>query len=269
MGVLDAILEAKRRELAELATRTPSGAANARGPSVVAALRRSSQDPLRLITEIKRRSPSAGTLSTALTVAERALVYAQNGASMISVLCDRPFFDGGFEHLAQVRAALDEAGIAVPLLAKEFVLEALQIEEAAASGADAVLLIARIVSSDELGRLVARARALRLEPLVEVVSEAELEAALAAGATVIGVNARDLDTLVMDLARAQRVLAAIPKDRIALHLSGLKGPEDVATVARTRVDGALIGEALMRQDDPSELLRTMVAASFAPKSAAP
>jgi indole-3-glycerol phosphate synthase len=269
MAVLDAILEAKRREIAELAATPARNTGTARGPRVVATLRRSSQDPLRLITEIKRRSPSAGPLSTALTVAERAIAYAQNGAAMISVLCDRPFFDGGFEHLAQVRAALDDAGLAVPLLAKEFVLEARQIDEAAANGADAVLLIARIVSAQDLGRLVARARALRLEPLVEVVTEAEVDVALAADASVIGVNARDLDTLVMDRARAERVLAAIPKDRVALHLSGLKGPEDVATVARTRVDGALIGEALMRQDDPSEMLRAMVAASFAPKTSAP
>ncbi|MBX3203255.1 MAG: indole-3-glycerol-phosphate synthase, partial [Labilithrix sp.] len=218
---------------------------------------------LRLVTEIKRRSPSAGPLSTALSVAERALSYARGGAAMISVLCDARFFDGGFAHLAEAREALDEAGLAVPLLAKEFVLHERQLVEAAASGADAALLIARIVDRARLASLVAHARELGLEPLVEVVTEDELAAALAAGATVIGVNARDLDTLVMDAARAARVLAAVPEDRIAVHLSGLKGPDDVTAVAKTDVDAALMGEALMREDDPARLLEAMRAAARA------
>ncbi|MBX3264390.1 MAG: indole-3-glycerol-phosphate synthase [Labilithrix sp.] len=213
------------------------------------------------MTEIKRRSPSAGALSTALSVAERALSYARAGASMISVLCDARFFDGGFAHLAEARGALDAAGLAVPLLAKEFVLHERQLEEAAAAGADAALLIARIVDRAHLIRLAARARTLGLEPLIEVVTEDEVDAALAAGATVVGVNARDLDTLVMDAARAARVLAAVPDDRIAVHLSGLKGPEDVAAVAKTDVDAALMGEALMREDDPTRLLEAMLAAA--------
>ena len=157
--------------------------------------------------------------------------------------------------------ALEGAGLQVPVLAKEFVLDERQIEEAAARGADAVLLIVRIVDREQLTRLVARARAVGLEPLVEVVTEDELSAALDADAKVIGVNARDLDTLVMDPVRAARVLAAIPADRIAVHLSGLKGPDDVAAVARTTADAALMGEALMRQDDPTALLRAMVQAA--------
>lgn len=180
---------------------------------------------------------------------------------MISVLCDAAFFDGSFEHLAAARRELDDKGRSVPLLAKEFVLDERQIERAAASGADAVLLIARIVPPRRLGELFACAAASGLEPLVEVVTEDELGAALDAGARVIGVNARDLDTLVMDRASAARVLAAIPRGRIALHLSGLRSPEDVAAIAAGAIDGALVGEALMRLDDPRPLLRALVAAA--------
>lgn len=263
-GVLDEILRTKRDEIAAL-KRTPCAPGTRGKPRsatvVPALLRRRPADPLRLVTEIKRRSPSAGALSTILSVGDRALAYARAGASMISVLCDTKYFDGGFAHLVEARHALDAAGHPVPLLAKEFVLDERQLEEAAACGADAALLIARIVEPAHLRRLVDRARAFGLEPLVEVVTEDELSAAIDADAKVIGVNARDLDTLAMDAARAARVLAAIPADRIAVHLSGLKGPDDVAAVARTSVDAALMGEALMRQDDPSPLLRSMLEAA--------
>ena len=265
-NILEAILQTKREEIRALASTPcrPRIAGGPRGASVVAGLvRQGRPDTLRLVTEIKRRSPSAGPLSTALPVADRALAYARGGASMISVLCDARYFDGGFDHVVEARQALDGAGLAVPILAKEFVLDERQLEEAAACGADAVLLIVRIVDHDRLGRLVTRARALGLEPLVEVVTEDELSAALDADAKVIGVNARDLDTLVMDPARAARVLAAIPDDRVAVHLSGLKGPADVAAVAKTDVDAALMGEALMREDDPAPLLQAMLAAARA------
>ncbi|MDF2693504.1 MAG: Indole-3-glycerol phosphate synthase [Labilithrix sp.] len=270
-NVLDKILQAKREEIAALAGVRPSprSSGGPRGASVVSRLVRQRSEPLRLVTEIKRRSPSAGPLSTKLSVAERALAYARGGAAMISVLCDARFFDGGWSHLAEARAALDAAALATPLLAKEFVLDGRQIEEAAASGADAVLLIARIVDHVALAVLVRQARALGLEPLVEVVTEDELSAALDADAKVIGVNARDLDTLEMDAPRAARVLSRIPDDRVAIHLSGLKGPDDVAAVAKTRADAALMGEALMRKDDPGPLLRSMIDASFARDGDAP
>jgi indole-3-glycerol phosphate synthase len=263
-NVLDRILEAKRAEIASLKTAPPRVRGATGGPrsaSVVSSLLRRRNGPLRIVTEIKRRSPSAGPLSTALSVGDRAVVYARGGASMISVLCDASFFDGSWDHVEEARRALDSAGLATPILAKEFVLDDRQLEEAAARGADAVLLIARIVDHARLAVLVDRARALGLEPLVEVVSEDELSAALDADAKVIGVNARDLDTLVMDPVRTARVLAAIPDDRIAVHLSGLKGPDDVAAVARTRADGALMGEALMRLDDPAPLLESMIDAA--------
>jgi indole-3-glycerol phosphate synthase len=260
------IVASKRREIEALRS-AGSVVAKRRDPiDVAAALRRTGA--LKLIAEVKLRSPSAGPLSRVLSPEQRAIRYAQAGASMVSVLCDEPFFDGSWEHLQAARTALDGLPVApaarragVPLLAKDFILDERQIEEAALRGADAVLLIARIVPRDHLSRLVRAARDHRLEPLVEVVDEHELASGLEAGARVIGVNARDLDTLAMDAGRAARVVAAIPQGVVAVHFSGLRGPDDVRQVAGTRADAALVGEALMRADDPRPLLEAMVAAA--------
>lgn len=259
-GVLGRILASKREELAS--TPMPSGPRTREPRDVVETLRRPDGAPLRLIAEIKRRSPSAGPLSTALSPGERAIAYARAGAAMVSVLCDGPFFDGAWSHVAEVRDALADAGLAARVLAKEFVIDPnKQPSLARAWGADALLAIVRIVDAAVLGEIVEACRAEAVEPVVEVASERELETALGAGARVVGVNARDLDTLAMDAARAARVLGAIPKGVVAVHLSGLKSPSDVRAVATTRADAALVGEALMRQDDPSELLAAMVSAA--------
>lgn len=262
-GMLDRILIPKRAEIARMLAAMPRPPERRPRPGLLDALRRPPGAKLRLLAEIKRRSPSAGDLSTALSPAERALVYARSGATMISVLTDGPFFGGSFEDLAACREALDAAlGEARPfLLCKEFILHPVQLDRALGAGADAALLIVRCLQRGELPGLVREAEARGLTPLVEVTTEDELSQAGAAGARVIGVNARDLNTLKMDAERAARVLAAIEPDVIAVHLSGLRGPEDVAAVARGRADAALIGEALMRRDDPGELLAAMVAAA--------
>jgi indole-3-glycerol phosphate synthase len=260
VSLLADILATKRREVQALRSRARLG--SARTPiDPVRALRRGRGESLRLIAEVKLRSPSAGPLSRALLPDERALAYAEEGAAMVSVLCDAPYFDGSWEHLAAARKRLDEARRATPLLAKDFVLDERQIVEARDRGADAVLLIARIVGALELSELARVARAEGLEPLVEVVDEHELQAALAAEARIIGVNARDLDTLAMDGARALRVCSAVPPNIVAVHLSGLRSSEDVAQVARGRADAALVGEALMRDDDPRPRLSAMVEAA--------
>ncbi len=260
MSLLDDILASKRREIASRrGARIPAPARTCL--DVHTALSRPAGAPLRLIAEVKRKSPSAGPLSRVLDAPSRARVYAESGATMISVLCDGPFFDGSFDDLAQARARLDAGDLSVPLLAKEFVLDELQLELARASGADAVLLIARIVAPPDLARLARRCRALGLEALVEVTDEAELACALEAGGRVIGVNARDLDTLEIDKGRAARVLAAIPDGVVAVHLSGLGNAEAIRAVAAGPADAALVGEALMRQDAPGPLLAEMVAAT--------
>jgi indole-3-glycerol phosphate synthase len=258
------ILDSKRREV-EALRRRPRRRVDREPTDVVGALRRGPGQRLRLIAEIKLRSPSAGPLSRALAPSERALVYAGAGATMISVLCDGPYFDGSWEHLTQVRASLDGCldvhGRAVPILAKEFVIDERQVAEARDRGADAVLLIVRTLDVTGLGTLVRAARAERVEPVVEVMTESELEMALGAGAGIVAVNARDLDTLEMDPARAARVLARIPPDRVAVHFSGVREPADVARIAAGRAEAALLGEALMRDDDPGPRLRSLVAAS--------
>ncbi len=258
MSLLESILATKRKEIDSLVsfprgTRTPL--------AVLPVLRRGRLDPLRLIAEVKFRSPSAGALSRALDAAGRALAYQRAGAAMVSVLCDGEFFDGGWDHLASVRWHLDRTGASIPVLAKEFVLHRAQVLRAHAAGADSVLLIARIVEPTLLAELVDVSRDLGMEPLVEVADERELDAALGAGALLIGVNARDLDTLGMDEGRAARVVEAIARDRVAVHLSGLRSAVDVARVATGRSDAALLGESLMRQEDPEPLLSTLVLAA--------
>jgi indole-3-glycerol phosphate synthase len=255
MGVLTDILTRKQVELAELRGRPlplPPPRRN------VELARAANGGRLSLITEIKRRSPSAGALSTALSVAERAAAYERAGSSMLSVLCDTHFFDGDYQHLLQARGACS-----LPLLCKEFVLDELQLDAARAFGADAVLLIVRCLTPERTRALVQGARERELVPFVEVATEAELGVALDAGADLIGVNARDLDTLVMDAARAARVLSAIPDNVVRVHLSGLSKPEDVTRIREAGADAALVGEALMRADDPEPLLRSLAAAASA------
>jgi indole-3-glycerol phosphate synthase len=251
VGVLERILSAKRAEIAELAKRplpTPP-------PRRPVELRRAGQ-ALKLITEIKRRSPSAGALSTRLTVGERAAAYERGGATMLSVLCDTPFFDGAFEHLLEAKRAT-----ALPVLCKEFILDEIQLDHARAHGADAVLLIVRCLAPERVPELIRAARQRELVPFVEISSDDEARHALEAGADLIGVNARDLDTLAMDAGRAERVLAALPDHVTRVHLSGVSNEAQVRALGTTRADAALVGEALMRLDDPEPLLRAMISAA--------
>ncbi|MCC7536213.1 MAG: indole-3-glycerol-phosphate synthase [Deltaproteobacteria bacterium] len=260
-GVLTDILADKRVEVGRLANvrwhpRTASSPRSLRD-----ALRRAAGSvPLRLIAEIKHRSPSAGPLSRVLDPAARARAYQEAGASAVSVLCDAKRFDGSYADLAAVRAAVE-----LPVLCKEFVIDRVQVDRAYDAGADAVLVIVRIVEDDvSLCSLIDACEMRGMDALVEVATHEELARALSAGAHVVGVNARDLDTLAMDAARAAAVLAAIPPNVIAVHLSGIADPQAVARVAATRADAALVGEALMRQDDPRPLLRALVGACGSP-----
>ena len=272
MSLLERILARKREEVAAGRLHPPGAPPRKQGGGNVSTtatagraaardLQRPRGAPLRLITEVKFKSPSAGPLSRKLGTGERAVAYALGGASMVSVLCDETYFGGGYGELAIARTALDSRGLTVPLLAKEFVIDPVQLEWAALDGADAALLIARIVDRETLGSLIHAARALGLEPFVEVMTEAERDAALDAGARIIGVNARDLDTLAMDVERTARVLAGMPPGVVAVHLSGLRSTADVRAVAKGRADAALVGEALMRLDDPAPLLRDFVSAA--------
>ena len=220
-------------------------------PSFRAALRRSA---VAVIAEIKRRSPAMGSIREDLDPGERAALYAANGASAISVLTDGPFFGGSLQDL---RAAAEQC--ALPVLRKDFILDEVQILEARAAGAAAVLLIARALGRPQLDRLIQYATELGLDALVEIHTAAELESALDAGAELIGVNSRNLDTFRIDTGAAWRLIGQIPSDRVAVAESGLLGQSDVLEAAQAGADAVLIGTALSASRSPGVLLRELSA----------
>ena len=214
---------------------------------------------LHVIAEVKRRSPSVGELAVDDDVVARARAYERGGASAISVLCEPHWFNGSLDDLRAVRAA-----VRLPILAKDFVVSAEQLVLLRDAGADVVLLLAVLHRSRELRALVREAVALGLEPLVEAHDARELDRALASDARLIGINNRDLRTLEVDVARAERLRAAIPDDHLIVAESGVS---DTATLVRWRAlgfDAALIGEALMRAPDPAAATASFVAAGQMP-----
>ncbi len=218
-------------------------------PSFRAALRR---PHLAVIAEVKRRSPSAGSIREDLDPADRAAFYAAHGAAAISILTDTPYFGGSVQDL---RAAAERC--ALPLLRKDFIIDEVQILEARAAGASAVLLIVRILTRQRLDQLLRCAEVLGLDALVEVHTRVELATALDVGATVIGVNSRDLDTFAVDVDTAWKLLAEVPVDRIAVAESGLVERQDVARAAEAGADAVLIGTALSAAESPAALLRDL------------
>jgi len=250
-AILERILETKRGEIAAMHSRSLPSRFRPRPKN----LKRKSNEPLHILAEIKFKSPSAGPLSTDLSVAKRAQAYERAGASVVSVLCDSTFFGGTYEHLTEARDHCE-----LPLLCKEFVIDEVQLDWAYAFGADFVLLIARCLGPADLSRLYAAAVERDLTPVVEIVTHEEATWVKALGAKVIGVNARDLDTLVMDAQRPSEVLTSLDLSLTRFRLSGLKKPSDVATARDSGVDGVLIGEVLMREANPEPLLRALVQA---------
>ncbi len=221
---------------------------------------RLAQPGLHLIAEIKRRSPSAGRIAAeADDPVARARAYDAGGAAAISVLCEPHWFGGSIEDLASVRVA-----VTVPVLAKEFVVDARHLDLLRATGADAVLLLAVLHGGRALAKLVDEALNLGLEPLVEAHDEKELEAALATNARVIGINNRDLRTLDVDPERAARLRTLIPEDRLAIAESGVRDTDAVRGWRALGFDAALVGETLVRAADPTGAVRAFVAAGAVP-----
>jgi indole-3-glycerol phosphate synthase len=204
-----------------------------------------------VIAEVKRRSPSAGAIREDLDPAERAAMYAEHGAAAISVLTDGPYFGGSIQDL---RAAVQRSP--VPVLRKDFILDELQILEARAAGAAAVLLIVRALG-DRLQPLLRHAADLGLDTLAEVHTAAELDTALDAGATIIGVNSRDLDTFAIDKESAWKIVADVPAECIAVAESGMAGADDVQQAAAAGADAVLIGTALSAAASPGGLLQVL------------
>jgi indole-3-glycerol phosphate synthase len=204
---------------------------------------------------VKRRSPSKGDLADIPDPAALAAGYEAGGAAAISVLTEARRFGGSLDDLRRVRER-----VAVPVLRKDFIVTSYQLVEARAAGADLVLLIVAALDQDELCALHAEARSLGLTALVEVHDADEVGRAVAAGAELIGVNARNLRTLDVDPTTFARVAPAIPEGVVTVAESGIRGPEDVASAARSGADVVLVGEALVRGDDPRSAVSALVAA---------
>jgi indole-3-glycerol phosphate synthase len=215
-----------------------------------AALRRPGQ--LHVISEIKRRSPSKGDLNADLDPAELARDYERGGASCLSVLTDEEFFGGSVADLRAARAACS-----LPVLRKDFTVSALDVADARLMGADCVLLIAAALSSDELVALHRLAIDVGLDVLVEIHDERELEVALAAEASLIGVNQRDLVTFQVDHERALRMAAVIPDGVVKVAESGVRGREDAAALHAAGYHAVLVGETLVTSADPADSVRLL------------
>jgi indole-3-glycerol phosphate synthase len=251
--VLEEILASTRQDLPALRARRDQLEAAARSrrgtPSLRAALERPT---VAVIAELKRRSPSSGSIREDLDPGERAALYAAHGAAAISVLTDGPFFGGSIEDLRTAARRCD-----LPILRKDFILDEVQVLEARAAGAAAVLLIVRVLGRARLEELLRYAGTLDLDALVEVHSEPELDIALETGAAIIGVNSRDLDTFTIDVAAAARLIGGIPRDRIAVAESGILQQADVLSAANAGADAVLVGSALSSATAPGELLREL------------
>jgi indole-3-glycerol phosphate synthase len=236
-------LRARRRELERLAAGTvpgPSFRAAFEGPVVS------------LIAEVKRRSPSAGSIREDLDPAARAAGYAAGGAAAISVLTDGPFFGGSLDDLASVAALVH-----VPVLRKDFILAEEQVLEARATGASAVLLIVRVLTPARLAALLRYAAELGLGTLVEAHTTREVAVALDAGSEVVGINSRNLDTFRTDVRAAWALFREVPSGIIAVAESGMSSEADVAAAANAGADAVLIGTALSASSDPEALARAI------------
>ena len=205
-----------------------------------------------VIAEVKRRSPSKGPLAPDLVPGVVAKAYAGAGAVCLSVLTDQEFFGGSADDLAEARAAVD-----LPVLRKDFTVCAVDVCDARLMGADAVLLIVGALSASELEEFLGLSRRLGLDALVEVHDETEAEAALAAGADMIGVNQRDLVTFQVDTDRAVRVAATLPEGVVRVAESGIRSHDDVRRLADAGFDAVLVGEALVTSADPGAALAAL------------
>ena len=221
-----------------------------RGDAFIEALR--SGPAPRIIAECKRRSPSRGILRADYRPADHARAYAAAGAAAISVLTEPTFFDGSPAHLAAVREAVE-----IPLLRKDFIVTGYQLHEAAALGADAVLLIVSALTDGELARLITMAESLSLAALVEVHDRAELQRATDAGARIIGVNSRNLRTLSVDMHVLDELGPRMPRGTVAVAESGIRTGEDVRRLTGAGYHAFLVGERLIAQADPGAALEAL------------
>jgi indole-3-glycerol phosphate synthase len=260
--VLDEILDGVRADLADRQQRVSLEQLKdmaRRAPSPVDALAALKAQGVSVIAEVKRASPSRGEMAAIDDPAALAADYEAGGARVISVLTEQRRFGGSLDDLAAVRRAVQ-----IPLLRKDFVVSSYQLWEARAYGADMVLLIVAAVEQSALVSLVERALSIGLLPLVEVHADAELDRAVDAGATVIGVNARNLATLEIDRSIFARLAGRIPEGVVKIAESGVRGPHDLLAYAAAGADAVLVGESLVTEKDPRAAVADLVTAGSHP-----
>lgn len=209
-----------------------------------------------LIAELKKASPSKGVLCPKFEPTKLAQIYEDAGAGGISVLTEEKFFQGSLEYMKKVKAATKS----VPVLCKDFIIDRYQLYEARIYGADAVLLIVAALSELELSNFIEEASGLGLASLVEVHNLRELEIALRAGAELIGINNRNLETFVVDLETTFKLLPAIPADKIVISESGIKDVADIQRLAQGRINGVLVGETIVTAPNPGETIKALLGA---------
>jgi indole-3-glycerol phosphate synthase len=262
VSVLEKIVESVRADLAARQRRTPLEQlkdAARQAPSPRDALSVLKGQDVAVIAEVKRASPSRGTMAAIADPASLARDYEAGGASVISVLTEPRYFGGSLDDLAAVREA-----VGVPVLRKDFVVSSYQLWEARARGADMVLLIVAALEQNALISLVERAVSIGLVPLVEVHTEAEITRAVDAGAKVMGVNARDLTTLEVDRGVFARLAPLIPDGVVKIAESGVRGPHDLFAYAAAGADAVLVGESLVMGKDPRAAVADLVTAGSHP-----
>lgn len=259
---LETIVKYKRQEVAAARRETPESALMKRmgqdrpRRSLILALSRSRQ--VNIIAEIKRASPSKGILCESLDAAETARIYETSGAAAISVLTDGHFFKGSPDDLRQVKGATT-----IPVLRKDFIISEYQVLESAAMGADAILLIVRILTLEQLTRYLALCRKLALEALVEVHSAEDVGKASQTGARLIGINNRDLSTFETHIEKALEMGSMLSPHQIPVVASGIRSRDDIVRNCRAGLRNFLIGESLVRSDQPGERLRSYVGVQIA------
>ena len=227
-----------------------AAAEGAASPRSLSAVLRGSE--VALVAEVKRRSPSKGAINDGLSIVPQARAYVSGGAAAVSILTEPEHFGGAASDLEQAARA-----VSVPVLKKDFHVDPIQVVEARALGASALLLIVRALPPAELGRMMAAAREWGLEAVVEAHCEQELELALAADAALIGVNNRDLETLAIDRSTADRLIPLIPRDRVAIAESGIGSAADVQRAALAGADAVLVGSFVSAAADPLGAVRAL------------
>ncbi len=256
---LNEIMAHKRREIAPLVRPVSDaelGALNAQLPkpqSFAEALRRA-DGRLAVISEIKRRSPSAGDIKAGISATDQALRYRVAGADCLSVLTDEKYFGGTLADLRAVTALFRAEPPPVPCLRKDFMVHPLQIAQARENGASAILIIVRALNDEEIKLLFGGAQAAGLDALFEIHNESELERAVRHGARIIGVNNRDLAIFKTDLGLSERLIPQFPKDVIAVSESGIFTAADAGRARASGAHAVLVGEALMKSPDPAALI---------------